>query len=188
MQVRTTSARWGVASQVFHWVGALVVIVLIAHGWWMTDLAPRADRFAHYGWHGSLGYFVLALTVLRLIWRWTHAIPRPRPDAPKWERVGARVSHWGLYVFILGASVSGWALAGTFRRPLNSTLLGLPVPPLVSTQERAIHEQLEGMHSVLAWILAAIVVVHVAAAFYHLWVRRDDVMQRMLPGAWRREA
>jgi cytochrome b561 len=44
------------------------------------------------------------------------------------------------------------------------------------------------MHSVLAWILAAIVVVHVAAAFYHLWVRRDDVMQRMLPGAWRHEA
>ena len=40
---------------------------------------------------------------------------------------------------------------------------------------------MEAAHEALAWILLALVAVHVAAAFYHWQVRRDDVMQRMLP-------
>ena len=175
----TAAPRWGVLSQLFHWIGAALVLALIIHGWWMVEIAPRADRFTHYSWHGSIGYLALALTVIRLLWRWMSAVPPLPANAPTWERLAARASHWGLYLFILGASVSGWALAGTSRRPLESTLLGWSVPSL--TSNRALHGPLEDLHKVLAWALAAIVVVHIAAAFYHLWIRKDDVMRRMLP-------
>src|SRR6266542_2064213 len=96
--------RWSTASQAFHWIGAMLIFVLIGHGWWMTEFAPRAARLANYSVHGSVGYFVLALTLVRLLWRWTHAAPPLPAAAPAWERIAARLSHWGLYVFILAAS------------------------------------------------------------------------------------
>jgi cytochrome b561 len=172
--------RWSAASQAFHWLGAALILVLIGHGWWMTEFAPRPERLANYSAHGSVGYFVLVLTIVRLLWRWMHPGPPLPADAPSWERIAATLSHWGLYLFLLAGSLSGWALAGSARRPLTSTLLGLPVP-MITQPDRALHDRLEGLHSVLAWTLAAIIVVHVAGAFYHLWIRKDDVMRRMLP-------
>ena len=82
----------------------------------------------------------------------------------------------------LAASVSGWALVGTLSRPLDTTLYGwVRVPALVSIQDRTLHGQLEEAHEILSWTLAVLVRIHVAGAFFHLWFRKDDVMQRMLP-------
>ncbi|MGC2518688.1 MAG: cytochrome b [Burkholderiales bacterium] len=181
--IGNTKAAWGWASQAFHWIGAALVLVLLAHGEWMADFAPREVRFEHYLWHASVGYALLALVILRLLWRWTNAVPELPRTAPAWERVAAHLSHWGLYVLILAASLSGWALAGTFSRPMDATLFGLVhVPGIVGSRDRALHDQLESGHGVLAWALAILVVVHFVGALYHLLVRKDDVMQRMLPG------
>jgi cytochrome b561 len=79
-------------------------------------------------------------------------------------------------------SYVGWALAGTFNRPLDRTLFGLVrFPAIAKPGNRDLHENLEGAHEALAWVLLALVVVHVVAALYHWKVKRDDVMQRMLP-------
>jgi cytochrome b561 len=37
------------------------------------------------------------------------------------------------------------------------------------------------VHTVAMWTLLALVVLHVLAALYHHFVRRDDVLRRMLP-------
>jgi cytochrome b561 len=50
---------------------------------------------------------------------------------------------------------------------------------LWSRTGRALHEILEEIHGVLAWTLAALVVIHIAASAYHFAVRKDDVLQRM---------
>jgi cytochrome b561 len=81
---------------------------------------------------------------------------------------------------MLGSAFSGWALAGTFGRPLDSVFGGFRVPALVSN--RQLHGPLENAHVWLSWALALLVLAHIAAAFYHRLWRRDDVMQRML---WR---
>jgi cytochrome b561 len=52
------------------------------------------------------------------------------------------------------------------------------VPGLVSN--KGLHGALEDAHVWLSWALAFLVAAHVAAAFYHLLWRKDDVMQRML--------
>ena len=56
------------------------------------------------------------------------------------------------------------------------------MPGIVESRDRVLHERLESGHGILAWTLAALFVVHVIGALYHRLIRKDDVMQRMLPG------
>jgi cytochrome b561 len=181
--IGNTNTSWGWMSQAFHWIGAAFVVVLLAHGWWMAEFAPRQGRFEHYLWHASVGYGLLALMVLRLLWRWTNAVPELPRAAPAWERAAAHVGHWGLYVLILAAAMSGWALAGTYSRPMDATFFGfVHVPGIVESRDRVLHDRLESGHSILAWALAILFVVHIIGALYHRLIRKDGVMQRMLPG------
>lgn len=180
--LRNTTTTWGAVSQIFHWAGGALILLLLIHGWWMVEIPPRIARFAHYSWHASLGYGLLALMILRIAWRWMNTLPEPPPDARAWERIATRLGHRGLYVLILAATISGWALAGTFRRPLDTTFFGLvQVPGIVVSQDRDLHDQLESAHSILAWALALLIIIHIAGALYHLIIKKDRVTQRMLP-------
>jgi cytochrome b561 len=69
---------------------------------------------------------------------------------PRWERIAAHAGHIGLYVLMLAASVTGWALAGTFRNPMAADLFGLSVPQIVASQDRALHGLFEESHLTLA--------------------------------------
>lgn len=178
--IRNSASRWGVISRMFHWLGAALVFALILHGFWMTQLAARSERFGHYQMHASIGYALIAFLLLRLLWRWTNAVPELPAATRRWERIAAHAGHWGLYLLTLAASLSGWALAGTMRRPLDSIFGLFKVPALVSDASRGMHEVLEETHAALSWTLALLVLVHIASAVYHWRWKRDDVMQRML--------
>src|SRR3954454_7114645 len=80
-----SNTTWGWPAKLLHWIGAILILLLLGHGWWMTHLAPRPDRLAHYAGHAALGYDFLALLVLRLLWRWTHAVPALPADMPRWN-------------------------------------------------------------------------------------------------------
>jgi cytochrome b561 len=169
--------EWSATAKLFHWVGAALIFYLLIHGMWMVGL-PRELRFGHYETHAAVGYVLIALTLARLAWRWTHAVPPQPAQAPRWKRIAGHAGHWGLYVLMLASAVSGWALAGTFGRPLDSVFGWFRVPGLVSS--RSLHGPMEAAHVWLSWALGFLVVVHIASAFYHLLWRKDRVMQRML--------
>jgi cytochrome b561 len=168
---------WGTTSKLFHWLGAALIFYLLIHGFWMVGL-PREVRFGHYETHAAVGYLFIAFMLARLVWRWTHEVPPLPAGAPRWEKLAGHAGHWGLYLLMLASAASGWALAGTFGRPLDSVFAWFRVPALVS--DRAMHGAMETGHVWLSYALALLVVVHIASAFYHLLWRRDDVMQRML--------
>ena len=179
--IGNSETTWGWPAKLLHWIGAVLILILLVHGWWMTHITARPDRFANYGWHAALGYDLLALVVLRLLWRWTHAVPALPANLQRWERILARAGHIGLYLLILGSSLTGWALAGTLRRPLNQDAFGLTVPPLVS--DRTLHDLLEESHTILSYLLGALVVVHIIGALRHHLIKKNDVFQRMWFGA-----
>jgi cytochrome b561 len=84
-----------------------------------------------------------------------------------------------LYLLTIVVCIAGWLLAGTMRRPLDAPLLGfidIPVPPL----GRSYHELFEDSHKIIAYTLLALIVVHVAAALRHHFIKRNDVLRRML--------
>src|ERR1700749_16056 len=95
--IRTTPASWGACSRRFHWILAAAIIGMLAYGWWMNHFPPRADRYFYRSIHADIGYLVLLLTVLRLIWRSVNPTPEMPGDSPRWLPSAARVSHWALY-------------------------------------------------------------------------------------------
>lgn len=179
---RNSTTAWGWVSILLHWAGAAIIFVLLAHGWWMTHLAPRPERLANYAWHAALGYDLLALLVVRLVWRWINPVPALPADLQPWERYAAHVSHAGLYVLMFGATIVGWGLAGTMRSPLHTDLFGLTVPLIYASPDRAAHEQLEDIHRVLAYLLAALIVVHVLGALRHHFIKHSNILRRMTVG------
>jgi cytochrome b561 len=97
-----------------------------------------------------------------------------------WERVAARLSHAGLYVLMFIVTLTGWMVATTFRVPMTKDLLGIDVPPLITTVDRSVRQWIEESHMILAYVLAAVVLIHVVAALRHHVVKRNDVLRRML--------
>jgi len=177
--INNSRHAWGWPAILMHWIGALLILLLLGHGWWMTHLAPRPDRLAHYAGHAGLGYDFLALLILRLLWRWTHAVPDLPHDSKPWERVAAQAGHASLYVLMLVSAFTGWALAGTFGKPLNRDAFGIPVPSIFVSQDRAMHGLFESSHSMLSYALAALVIVHVGGALRHRFIKHNDVLRRI---------
>src|SRR5258705_809472 len=95
---RNSKTDWGWPAKVLHWVGAAMILVLLVHGWWMTHMTPRPDRLANYAWHSALGYDLLVLIVLRLLWRWFNPVPEPPHGLNPWERAPSRVRQGSRYV------------------------------------------------------------------------------------------
>jgi cytochrome b561 len=181
--LRNSQTDWGWPSKLLHWIGALAVLILLVHGWWMVHMAPRPERFANYLWHAALGYDLLALLVLRLLWRWMNPVPAMPDDLKRWEVIAARSGHFGLYVLLFASALSGWALAGTFKRPMALDLFGLPIPQLTSPGNRTLHDVLEETHMITSYLLAALVVVHIAGSLRHHFIKRNAVMRRMWLGS-----
>jgi cytochrome b561 len=178
--MRNSTVRWGWPSKTLHWIGALIILVLLVHGWWMTHMTLRPERLANYAWHSALGYDLLALTLLRLLWRWLNPVPELPADSKRWERLAAHAGHIGLYVLMFIVSVTGWMVATTFRVPMTRDLFGIEIPPIVTAVDRPVRQWLEGSHMLLAYALAALLLIHIAGALRHHFIKRNDVLRRML--------
>jgi cytochrome b561 len=179
--IRNSSSAWGWPAKALHWISAVAIVVLLAHGWWMTHMTARPDRLANYAWHAALGYDLLMITVLRLLWRLFNDAPALPPDTKGWERAAAHAGHVGLYVLMVVTLVTGWVLATTFRAPMTGDLFGLKIPAIITSLEKATRDLIEGSHEVLAYLTAALVVVHIAGALRHHVLKRNEVLVRMLP-------
>jgi len=81
------------------------------------------------------------------------------------------------------SALTGWALAGTFKNPMRLDLFGLPIPQIVSSGDRALHNFFEESHMIASYLLAALVVVHVAGSLRHHFIKRNEVMRRMWFGS-----
>src|SRR5262245_3339294 len=177
---RNSKTDWGWLAKAFHWVGAAMILILLVHGWCMTHMTPRPERLANYAWHSALGYDLLVLLILRLLWRWLNPLTELPADLQRWEHVAARLSHAGLYGLMFAVSLTGWMVATTFRVPMTKDLLGIDVPPLVTAVDRSVRQWIEESHMVLAYVLAAVVLIHIVAALRHHIVKRNDVLRRMI--------
>jgi cytochrome b561 len=177
--IRNTSSSWGSLARAFHWVLGAAIIGMIAYGWWMNHIPARPDRLFYRSVHADIGYLVLLLTVLRLLWRGINPTPALPSDTPAWQRITARVSHGALYVVTILVAMLGWAHSGA-HKPDYSSFFGLFHVPQFTSPDKAVADTYEDRHILFAYVLLALIVLHIVAAAFHHFVRRDRIAARMV--------
>jgi cytochrome b561 len=176
---RSSDAGWGAIARLLHWAMALALLAQMTLGWVAVSWRLSPTKLELFVWHKTLGIVLLALVVLRLLWRVTDRAPAPAPG-PTWQRRLAGVSHGTLYVLMLVMPISGWVIQSASGFPFK--LFGLLELPALVGKSKAIQTAAEYTHLVLFWSFAVLILVHAAAALHHHWVRRDAVLERMLVG------
>jgi cytochrome b561 len=160
---------------------AVAIIGMIAFGWWMNHILARADRLFYRGVHADVGYAVLLLLVLRLIWRAFNPSPTLPPETPAWQPWLARVNQWALDLVAITVATLGWAHSGA-HTPNYASWFGLFPVPQITSPDKAAAQAYEDRHILFAYVLLALVVVHIAAALWHHVIKRDAVVSRMVRG------
>ena len=176
------SARYSRVAIAFHWVIALMIIGLIIFGILMTN-PETPNRFEIYQLHKSFGILVLILSVLRLLWRFTHK-PPPLPRGMKpWEAFAARFTHIAFYVIMIGMPLLGWAMVSASELEIPTRIFGqIPWPDMPGIpRDKALEETLKFLHGNIGKATIALIVLHIGAALKHHFVNKDDVLSRMLP-------
>jgi len=179
--LRNTRARWGALSQLFHWLIAALIGVQIALGLIGTELPLSMTKLATLARHKSLGITLLALMLVRLMWRALNPTPALPDTLKPHERVLARITHTGLYVLVIALPLTGWIMSSARGFPVSWFNL-FQLPNLVG-RSAALYHAMVRTHVLLAIALGLILVLHIAAALKHHFVLKDDTLRRMLPGA-----
>lgn len=180
-----TSRRYDLISQLFHWATALAVIAAYV-------LEPNIHYLLHEGidpgtskrvvLHESLGMLILALTLLRLLW----VAVRPKP--PKFEmsrrmHLAARITQGVLWLLVLITPVTALLMLAGESVPLT-LLAGLRLEEIPWLGHAAISQAVNWgeVHETAANLLIIVSGAHAAAALYHRFVLKDQVLASMLPG------
>ena len=179
---RNTMSSWGSVARLFHWILGATIIGMLASGWWTNHVAARPDRFLYRSIHADIGYVVLLLMALRLIWRSMNPAPALPADTPGWQRVAARINQGALYAMTILVAGLGWAHSGA-HKPDYADWFGLFRVPQITSTDKVAAAVYQDRHILMAYGLLALIVIHIAAAIWHHFVRRDRVTARMIDGA-----
>lgn len=177
-QFSNSDAQYGLVSRVFHWGMALVIFAMYGLGLWMDTLDYYSQWYQTApNIHKSIGMILLALLLLRLIWRLAGHTPSDDHLKP-WERRLALVMHWVFYALLVALMIAGYLIATVDGRSLD--VFGLvSIPPIIV--HKGLEELAGDVHEILADGLIILAAVHAAAALKHHFIDRDITLARMLP-------
>ncbi|MBA2127653.1 cytochrome b [Hyphomicrobium methylovorum] len=180
-------------ARLLHWTVALLIAVQFPLGFYMVyrgNEMPGVDEKGApvtgvwdevtgflYNSHKLLGVTILLIVLLRLGYRLMHGAPRPDPTLNRAMLGSSHLVHWSLYALLIVVPILGY-VASSYGRYLD--VFGIPFPTVTEKNED-MSKEVFGWHEAGAMLVLALVVIHIAAAIYHRFVRRDRVVERMLP-------
>ena len=172
MSAKSTSTRYGSVAIAIHWLTALLIVMLFVTGLLAAGTTDAAAKLALLRAHIPLGAGALLLTLLRIVW-WLVADRRPDlpSNQPAWQKFMAKAVHIALYAIVLESASSGIATI-VLSGALPMIIGGGTLPDLASVLPRAVH----GIGSKL---MLGLLALHVGAALYHQFIRRDHLLARM---------
>ncbi|WJS85514.1 cytochrome b/b6 domain-containing protein [Paracoccus sp. TOH] len=184
MKASNTARAYGWVARMFHWTVAVLILAAIAIGLYADTLPEGGESqlqaiFTAYSVHKTVGMAALALAALRILWALTQPKPRPLHPERRLESFGAEAVHWALWLGMVVMPLSGWLLhsaaPGGFARILWPFGQRLPFVP----ENAALSERFAAFHEFGWWLLAGLILLHVAGALKHAILDRDGTMRRM---------
>lgn len=170
--------RHDAVARLLHWSMAVLILAMLFIG--VAMVASITLRPTLLALHRPIGIALLVLAVVRLVHRLRRRTPDLPRDLPRWQRAAAQASHVALYALMLAMPLIGWAMVSAAGNPV--VLWGDVHLPAIAPHDPAVYSVLRAAHAWLARALLAVILLHLAAALYHAWIRRDGVFASMAGG------
>ncbi|TLX44316.1 cytochrome b [Xanthobacter autotrophicus] len=161
-----------------HWLMAIMLLAMLFIGVGMVStVGPK--YLALLATHKTLGVAILALALIRLVVRLCSGAPALPANLPGAMKLVAHLSHYALYFFMIAMPVLGWGMMSAAAYPI---LLfgGLHLPPILP-QSAVLQAVLWKAHFYFAFAFFGLILLHIAAALFHAFIRRDGVFESMAP-------
>jgi cytochrome b561 len=174
-----TRDQYGLIARLLHWLIAALAIGMLMAGSTLLFLPAGAIKGFVISVHKSVGVTLLALMIVRLIWRLCNPQPHDLSDTPVFNYL-AHLLHIILYVLLFLQPLVGILMSQAFGFPV--TVFGLFTLPHLMWRSAALGRFLLHVHGVTAVLLTAVILVHVAAALKHHYIDRNRTLMRMIEG------
>jgi cytochrome b561 len=171
--------KYSGVAQALHWAVALLIAANFLIADRMQELPLGAAKADLFNLHKSIGLSILALVVLRLLWRQVKPPPALPAELKAWEKRAAHGGHLLLYLTMLALPLSGLVIA--FASAFPTVIFGLFELPAPIAPDEDLAERAASVHGFITWLLLALIAVHVAAVLKHEMADRHGYFLRMLP-------
>ncbi len=170
------------SSKLLHWIMAILIVSMLFIGIGMV--ATVSSRYLTLvSIHKPIGIAILALVIIRLANRIIHPPPALPRSMPVLQRVAAHASHLLLYALMLAMPLIGWGMLSAGGYPV--VLAGAVQLPSFLPHDAHLYATLRQAHTLGAFLLLAVLLLHIAAALYHGLIRRDGVLESMTTASGR---
>ena len=192
------TTRYTKTAVILHWLIALSIFAMFGLGWFMADLPkevpkqtafdifdlgvytwnagePISPRSFYFNLHKSFGVTIIALILVRILWRVSHKPPTLLISYKAWERKLATGAHHLLYMLMVALPVSGLTMA--IYSKYGVKWFGMHF--ISGVDNNPMREIFKEAHEIIGIIMLAILAVHVLGALKHKFVDKDDTMKRM---------
>jgi cytochrome b561 len=166
-------------AKLLHWTIAAAVLTTIPVGLAMIRLPEGMAQNAGYTVHRSLGVLILTLMILRLGYRLIVGWPAPEPTITAAQRIASHAVHNLLYLLLIVQPLFGWYATSAYGAQIS--FFGLFTVPALTMKDEELAKQLFAVHNLIGFAIAGLLVLHIGGALFHYFIRRDGVLQRMLP-------
>lgn len=171
--------RYSKGAMIFHWTIAILVIM----NWRIAETAHHLEmpeKAAVYGYHKAWGMLILALSVGRLLWRWTHKRPPLSSDMAGWEKTLAKTIHFIFYVLLIALPLGGWLASSLSRNPID--FFGMfTIPMLPVGENKDLAGSIFDAHATAGSIFIYLIALHILGALKHTFIDKDGTLWKMLP-------
>lgn len=179
MFLKNTKEQFCGLTKMLHWSLFLLFLLqyfLVYRREYFPQNAP--EKLQYILLHKSSGLLILALGMLMLFWRHIGTRPAMPSNMKSWEIRLAKLTHGLLYIAMLLMPISGITMSSFGGYPVAFfQLFTLP-----SVAKNKLYASLaHAIHVWASYIIIVIVSLHVLAALYHHFIKKDRVLTRMLP-------
>jgi superoxide oxidase len=179
-EVAAPAESYDRTAKAVHWTTLLLIAGVYMAVWASHVVGTKEQSALLVQLHRSMGLIILALTLFRLAWRWNARIPPLPAELPPFQKFAARATEYVLYALLLLQPALGLLNTNARGRRVDFYFLG-ELPPVIGP-DKVLAKQAMAAHEFVAYLLVALVALHAAAALFHHFVRRDNVLKAMLPG------
>jgi cytochrome b561 len=174
--LKNTKETYGSLAKALHWLMAILLVCLLTVGFWLQDLGMPIL----YKVHKTLGFMILLLVIIRMIWKLMNVTPSYDDKLPKLMAFAGHAMHYALYALMFLTPLSAFIASNAAHRPVSFLFL-FDLPLLFTDKNIELASKIMELHSVFAASLSWAIAAHVLAAFYHHFIRKDSILIRMLP-------